>query len=118
MNPGELLDRTAILTVKVRMLGERPEIVSELKTCTDQLKYLKEASEYLAEFIFLNEQEWKENEVIFEAARNEFPNEKKELKRILFSVFEAHKLNMKRVTLKNSVNAKLGCKTMEIKSWQ
>lgn len=111
VSPGELADRLSILEIKHEKGLCGPEEVQELQGQWEQIGV---GRSYVDELKRINLEAWDYVQKIYEY----FDECKWPDADIAATCRIAHKLNKKRVTLKNKINEALGVNHKEVKTWK
>ena len=116
ITPGELADRLSILEIKREKSYCDPNELADLRKQWDQLGI---DYEYVKELKAINLEAWDYVDKIysyFDDDSCKWPDTGH--LEIVATCRQAHKLNKRRVTLKNEINEKLGVKRKEVKTWK
>jgi len=116
ITPGELADRLSILEIKREKSYCDPNELADLRKQWDQLGI---DYEYVKELKAINLEAWYYVDKIysyFDDDSCKWPDTGH--LEIVATCRQAHKLNKRRVTLKNEINEKLGVKRKEVKTWK
>jgi hypothetical protein len=116
ITPGELADRLSILEIKREKSYSDPNELADLRKQWDQLGI---DYEYVKELKAINLEAWYYVDKIysyFDDDSCKWPDTGH--LEIVATCRQAHKLNKRRVTLKNEINEKLGVKRKEVKTWK